>query len=148
MSPQVLSLILFSVFVLIGVLYTLTLYRTLTSIDVSNRKMNPSLIWLLLIPIFHLLWHFYLVAKISDSITAQYVSKGLAVPELRAGYGIGIMASICWSLGFLINTINTLRGTELTVLMLLNGILGIIGFILWIVYWVKIGSYRRKIIAL
>ncbi|OSZ78966.1 hypothetical protein CAP35_12170 [Chitinophagaceae bacterium IBVUCB1] len=102
----------------------------------------------MLIPIFHLGWHLLLVIKISDSITAEYVSKGTALPEFRAGYGTGIIASIIWILCFLINTYNTIRGTELTVLIFLNGILSIIGFILWIVYWAKIGSYRRKIIAL
>ncbi len=53
-------------------IYLLSLQNTLKEIQAKNRKMEPGQLWLLLIPIFGLVWHFIIVNKLSSKQNLQF----------------------------------------------------------------------------
>ena len=91
--------------------------------------MPANQVWLLLIPVFNIVWQFIVVDKVSKSIVAEYNMRSIAVEE-RPTYNIGItycILSLCnWIpiIGFLAS-----------IAILVFGIL----------YWVKTAEYRRSI---
>jgi len=118
--------------VVIGVFYCLTLQNTLKAISPVNRKMEPGQVWLLFIPIFNLVWHFFVVSRMADSIENEYRSRGAQV-DSRPAYSIGLaycILSLCGWVPFL------------------GSFAGIASLICFIIYWVKINDYKNKLMQL
>lgn len=125
------------IFIVLGMLipkifYLITLQSTLSNISIENRKMPPSNVWLLLIPLFGTIWHFIIVNNLADSIKAEANSKNVKLNETRPAYNIGLAMCILNCL-FFIPFVNILTG--------------IAGFVCWIIYWVKINSYNNMLIS-
>lgn len=119
--------------IVVYVLYLNTLRKTILTVSPENRKLRPGEVWLLLIPIFAFVWQFVLVAKIADSLRAEYQSRGMTPSEDRPGYQIGLAMSIC---------------LVATFLPLLGGLIAFAGFICWIIYWNKMDGYRKELESL
>lgn len=117
----------------IAIVYFLTLQNTLKAVRPVNRKMEPGQVWLGLIPVFGLVWHFIIVRKIADSIYAELTSRELP-GDKEPGYNVG--------LGFSILSCFTIFNTWLGPL---GTFISLIAFVLWIVYWAKIGTYKRQL---
>jgi len=107
------------------ILYIQTLQKTLQEIKPENKTISDGNVWLLLIPIFNLIWHFIVVNKISNSLENEAKTRNLNLGETLPGQNIGIAMCI------------------LNIIPYLN----IIGFILWIIYWVKISNYKNMLIS-
>ena len=120
------------IFLIPVIFYLVTLQKTLEAIAPENRKMAPGQVWLLLIPLFNLIWQFIAVTNISDSIRDECYRLGIPLSEDRPTYNIGLaknILSLCAFIPFL-------------------GTLCSIAFkICWIVYWVKVNEYKNLIIA-
>ncbi len=112
------------------ILYLLTLSKTLEAVSPRNRTMSPGLVWLNLIPIFVLGWHFYTVVQMRNSLGAEYAERGIPDPG-RGGYGIGMAASILYVCSII---------PYLGVLALLGGL------VCWIIYWVKMAGYKKALL--
>lgn len=110
------------------IFYILTIRRTLTVISVKNRQLTPDQVWLLIIPIVGWIWHFFVVSRLADSIRLEADDLGITTNERRPAYTLGIIMCFFTFFSF------TGRGGP-----------GIIGLILWIIYWVKIDSYRKQL---
>ena len=114
----------------IFILYLVTLFTTLQAVAPANRRMEPGLVFLMLIPLFNLVWHFFVVIKMRDSLQAEFAARSLASSSF--GYGVGLAMCILWVCGII---------PLLGLLCLLAAI------ILWIVYWVQIAGYKRQLKA-
>jgi len=112
------------------ILYLLTLQRTLNEVSPENQKMPPGQVWLILIPLFGLVWSFIMVNRIADSLKAEFASRGIQVDEDRPGYSIGITYCILYCCGIV---------PFIGILASLGGI------VCWIIYWVKISGYKTKL---
>jgi len=124
-------LIVAAIFYLPLILYLLTLSKALQAVSEKNRAMSPGLVWLNLIPIFELGWHFYTVIMIRNSLGAELAERGVEDPG-RGGYAMGMAASILAVCGILPYV----------------GVLASIGaLICWIIYWVKIAGYKNRLLA-
>ena len=117
--------ILLGIFVIPYILYIQTLQKTLQQIKLENRTISEGSLWLLLIPLFNLIWHFFVVNKMSISLANETKSRNINFGEIQPGQSIGIAMCI------------------LNLIPYLN----IIGFILWIIYWVKISNYKNILIS-
>ncbi len=111
-----------------AIFFILTLQKTLTTISPENRKMQPGQVWLMLIPLFNLVWQFIVVDRISDSIAAECRRLNIPLSEKRPSYNIGLAYCILTIAGALIPFIS----------------LG--GLVTWIVYWVKVAEYNKLMI--
>ena len=76
----------------ITVLYLL--YKDLEAVPAEFRRMEPSLVWLLLVPCFHLIWNFFVYTRVARSYQDYFHDRGQwHVGD--CGAGIGIAYSVC-----------------------------------------------------
>ena len=127
----VILLIVFAVSLIPAIFYILTLQKSLNRCSPENRAMAPGMVWLLLIPLFNLVWHFFVVINIAKSLGAEFQKRGIA-EELEPGKKIGLIMCILACCG----------------IVPLLGILCSLGaFVCWIIYWIKIAGFSSKLAA-
>lgn len=137
-GPQEIIVILVVVAVIFGIslipmiFFLLTLQNTLNAISFENRKMEPGLVWLSLIPLFGLVWQFIIVDRMAGSLQAEFAKREMAIEEARPGNSIGLAYCIlfCCSL-----------------IPFVGYITSIAGLICWIIYWIKINDYKNRLLA-
>ena len=140
-------------FVIPAVLFILAQQKTLELIQPANRLMNPPMVWLQLIPLFNIIWQFFVVSRIAHSIKNEISAWdddsvfGISSSELanqfgkRPTFGIGIAYCCLFALYFIIAF---LRRTEIYMAYLLL-IVCLACFICWIIYWIQLARYKRKL---
>jgi hypothetical protein len=94
--------------------------------------MSPGLIWLALIPGFNLIWDFFVVINLGDSLDKEFKKRGV-ITEAYPGKSMG--------LAFCITNICSL-------IPFVNFLAGPAGFVCWIIYWVKIAGFSKQLAAL
>ena len=109
------------------IFFLLTLQRTLDAISIENRKMPPLNVWLMLIPLFNIVWQFIVVMKIADSIADECIRLNIPVKETRPTYNTGLTWNICSVCSFI-------------------PLVPLVSLIFWIMYWVKVNEYKNLII--
>jgi hypothetical protein len=112
------------------IFYLLTLQKTLNEVSPQNQKLPPGQVWLILIPLFGLVWSFIVVNRIADSLKAEFAMRGIQVDEDRPGYSIGLTYCILYCC---------------SVVPFLGGLAALGGLVCWIIYWVKIAGYKTKL---
>jgi len=128
----IVALTIVLIFLVIKVLYLLTLYRALNRCSIESRAMQPGLVWLNLIPCFSLVWNFVIVNNLSKSLDAEFKKRGIPAED-RPGQTIGLAMAILCAVS-LIPCVNYLAGPA--------------AFICWIIYWVQIAGYSGKLTGL
>jgi len=112
-----------------AIFYLLTMQKALNRCAPESRAMQPGMVWLMLIPLFNLVWHFFVVLNMAKSLEAEFGRRGLSI-EPEPGKTLGLTMCIltcCGIIPFL-------------------GILCSLGaFICWIIYWVKIAGFSAQI---
>lgn len=133
-GPEI--VIIFFVALCIGLIpaifYLLTLQRTMDLVSPDLRRMSPGQVWLLLIPVFGVVWNFLMVGYIADSLAAELQRRNLPCEEQRPGYPLGLAMCILGVCG---------------IIPFVGGIASLVTMILWILYWVKIAGYKRQLEA-
>ena len=118
-----------AIFLIPFIFYLLTLQKALNRCSPENRAMNPGMVWLTLIPLFGLVWQFFVVINVAKSLGAEFQKRGMA-EEPQPGKTLGLVTCIlscCGIIPFL-------------------GILCSLGaLVCWIIYWVKIAGYSAKL---
>ncbi len=94
------------VVIAIHILICYLLWSAQKRVPPQFRKIEPGLIWLLLIPIFPLVWNFFVYPKIAASYKAYFDSigrtdVGACGGDLGLGYSIVFACSIVPYLGML-----------------------------------------------
>jgi hypothetical protein len=115
-----------AVAIAVAIFYILTIQKALNLVGERHRKMEPGMVWLMLIPLFNLVWHFFVVKNVSESIKSWAAENGQSVGD--AGYTIGLVACIANCCG-LIPLVNVLAGPA-----------GLVCFIIW---WVKVAGFNK-----
>lgn len=96
--------------------------------------MQSGLVWLLLIPLFAFVWHFFVVKNVADSISAEANAMNIQREEPRPAYNIGLAMCV-------LNCLILIPETKIKLLV------SIAGMVCWIIYWVKINSYKNLLLA-
>jgi hypothetical protein len=113
------------------VFYLLTLQRALNRCTPQNRAMTPGLVWLMLIPLFNIIWHFFVVINIAKSLGAEFQKRGIA-EEPNPGQKLGMVMCI-------------LNVCEIIPFLHIFCFLGTL--VCWIMYWMKIAGFSNKLTA-
>ena len=79
----------------IGVLYTLTLSNALRKCSVPSRTMRPGLVWLILIPVFNIIWQFFVVLGLAKSLGNEFQVRRIPNAQSRPGMSVGIAMCVC-----------------------------------------------------
>ena len=125
-SCLIFALLLLAVGIAVAVFYILTMQKALTLAGERHQKMNPGLVWLMLIPLFNLVWHFFVVKNVSESIKSWAAENGQSVDD--AGYTIGLVACIANCCG---------------VIPFVNFLAGPVALVCVIIWWVKIAGFNK-----
>ena len=115
----------------ISVLVCWLLYECLDSIPPPFRKQEPGLAFLLLIPLFNIVWIFFVFLPLARGYQDYFANRG-RTDVGDCGYGISKAACIC---------------TVLSLIPLLGIIPGLIGFVIFIMVLVKAWHFKGLIEA-
>lgn len=122
------GLVFIAVFVLVGVFFLLTLSRALRKCSLPSRTMEPGMVWLMLVPLVNLVWQFFVVLALSNSLGNEFRARGIVNVEPEPGKAIGIGMCVCGAC---------------SIIPLLNLLALPAHFVLLIIYWAKIAAYSR-----
>lgn len=125
-------LVIMLVVLIVAIIYLLRLQKAVEAIAPESRKMSPGQVWLMLIPLFNIVWQFIMVHRIADSFKAEFQRLQVPYKEERPTYGVGIAMCILGVCGNI---------------PVLGVFASLAGFICWIVYWVKVEECHKLVIA-
>lgn len=101
----------------IGVVICFLLMSCFKSIPPAHRKMEPALVWLLLIPCFSVVWNFFVFPRLSESYLSYFTAQGRSDVG-DCGRGLGLAYAICCACS-MIPYIGILAGLAALVLLIL-----------------------------
>jgi hypothetical protein len=160
----------FIIFDLIYFLYIRNLVNLMKLVSPSNRRIEPSRIWLLMITflnaiaiipilsnkelpknydyiikgidygvtIFTLIFTFYMVNKISESLDVELKSRRVT-EQVKPTLYVGMFMCMC-------NTLAQLVGNKYV--SIIGELAASAGLVAWIFYWVKTHEYKKKLESL
>ena len=67
--------IVVGIILLPAIFYLLTLQKALERCSSESRTTTPSSVWLMLIPLFNIVWQFILVSRVSESLYNEFKKK-------------------------------------------------------------------------
>jgi len=108
------------------VFYLLTMQKALVLAGERHQKMAPGLVWLMFIPLFNLMWHFFVVKNVSESIRSWAAENGKSVDD--AGYTIGLIACIASCCG---------------IIPFVNFLAAPVSLVCFIIWWVKVAGFNK-----
>ena len=124
-------IIILGAFLVPLIFFIITLQNALLAVSPHNRKMPPGNVWLLLIPIFHIVWLFIVVGNIADSYRSEFLERNITMAEQRPSYSIGLAAAILQAC-CVVPVVSILAGP---------------GFLVcWIIYWVKVAALKNELL--
>jgi hypothetical protein len=126
-------LALAGLFVIPWVFYILSLQRALERCSPPSRTMPPGNVWLLLIPLFSLIWHFIVVSNLAKSLGNEFQGRNVPNAGPEPGKSVGLVMCILFACG---------------VIPGIGVVFSLGGLVCWIVYWVKIEGYSQALYAL
>jgi hypothetical protein len=115
----------------IGILVAWLIYRANEALPAQHRKAESWQAFLLLIPLFNLVWNFILLARVSGGFQSYFQEKNdPSVGDCGASIGLWYsIAVIC------------------AVIPLVNCVAGPAALVLLIIYLVKISGLRTRVLA-
>jgi succinate dehydrogenase hydrophobic anchor subunit len=114
----------------VGILYLLTLSNALKKCSVTSRTMQPGMVWLMLIPLFNIIWHFFVVLGLAQSLGNEFRARNVAYVEPEPGKSLGITMCVCGACG---------------IIPFLGILAALAQLVLWIIYWIKIAEFSRML---
>jgi hypothetical protein len=151
-----LQIALVPAFVIPAILFILSEQKILRVINPENREMSPGSVWLQIIPVFGLVWQFFVVIRIASSISRELATQigesildhsqeQIKVIDDSPTYTIGLAYCILTTLGFIINY-STRHSTSN--LRLFGSLFVLTGMACWITYWVRLVKTKNKLLRL
>jgi hypothetical protein len=138
-----------------AIFYPVTLHRAMNRCAPRNRTMRPALVWLAIVPILHFYGWFLIPIQIGKSLKNEFSDRDL---DDGGHYGnrIGVAAAAACVAGIVIYLIAlgllgipgdpfSWLATIAIALMMLSIPILLASIVLWIVYWVKIAGYSRRL---
>lgn len=126
----ILFIAVFVVMLVVYILYITSLSRALSKCSESSRTMQPGMVWLLLVPLVGLVWQFFVVIGLADSLGNEFRAREVPNADPKPGKSVGIAMCVCAACG-IVPLVNLLAFPAYIVL--------------WIIYWVKIGEFSRRL---
>ena len=111
------------------IFFLLTLQKALGRCAPQNRTMGPGEVWLLLIPLFNLVWQFIVVSRVAVSLGNEFRMRGIP-QEPEPGKTIGLaycVLAVC------------------SIIPILGLLISIAALVCWIIYWIKISEFSSQL---
>jgi hypothetical protein len=150
-----LQIVLLALLLIPAIFFLLTQFNTLRYIRPENRRMQPGWVWLQLIPFFGQIWQFVVVTRIAASIQNQWQVGdedsilGIHAEAVAGNSGnkptLGIGIAYCTLNALMIFCNLFFRAGPNTGVSLIVGSMAIASTICWIVYWVSLAGWKRRL---
>jgi len=128
----VLFIILFlALFIVPMVFFLLQLQKLLNNCAPQNRIMEPGMVWLNIIPLFGMVWIFFTVIKIRDSLKGEFASRNLESDDPEFGFMMGLIYAITGAC---------------SIIPFIGTFAAIASIVFWIIYWIKMNKYCNILI--
>lgn len=124
------ALLLATISIVVLIFYILSMQKALDLAGAQHRKMDPPMVWLMLIPLFNLVWHFFVVKAVAESIQGWAGDSGIQVGD--AGYTIGLVACIAYCCA---------------IVPILNILAWPVSLVCFIIWWVKVAGFNKAMAA-
>ena len=112
----------------VAILYLLNLQNLMKSIKEENREVSPGNVWLMLIPLFSLVYAFILYHKISASVKKELESREMDT-EGDGAKNLGLALAITGAL---------------SLIPVIGGLAGLANLVIFIMWWVKTAGFKNK----
>lgn len=138
------------ILLVIQIFFLLTMMKTMKAVDERNRGMQPGMVFLTLIPLFGIVWAIILVNKMSESLEKEFDERRWNTSD----EGFGHVAGSIWAWGGVVNVVlsilqNVIQAAGEPMIAMVLGVLGLpLGLailVCWILYWVQIAQYGRRL---
>jgi len=117
-------------FLIPAIFYLLTLQNALARCAPTSRTMEPGMVWLLIIPLVHLIFGFFVVIALAKSLGNEFRLRGIPFPDPLPGQTIGMAMCIC---------------ACCSIIPIIGFLAAPAAFVLWIIYWIKIAGFSRML---
>lgn len=124
-------LTMLAVMLIVAIIICSLLYIVLKAVPAEHRKLEPGLVFLMLIPIFALVWGFFVFQRIPESYKSYFSAQG-RTDVGDCGKGIGLALAICYAC---------------TIVPCLNYVAGPATLVLFIIFVIKMFGYKKEIDA-
>lgn len=111
-------------------LFLKTIQSTLERVAIENREMSPGSVWMMLIPLFNIIYQFIVAQRLADSLRNEFASRQMTVEEERPTYALGLSMAITNCLMF-VPVIKTLAS--------------LVVLVLFVWYWIRIVKYKKLV---
>lgn len=112
------------------IFYILTLQKALHKCAPQSRTIDPGMCWLSIVPLVSMVWNFFLVLGVANTLSNEFALRGAPVQGEKPGQSIGMAMCIC---------------AVCSVIPILGVLASLASLALWIVYWVKIAEFSQKL---
>lgn len=121
--------IVFGIALIPLVFFCRTLQRCLNRCSPQSRTMAPGQVWLLLIPLFSLLWQFVVVSRIASSLANEFNRRKM-IKDPAPGKSLGLAFCILFVCGLI---------------PIISIFACMAGMVCGILYWIKIAKYSAEL---
>ncbi len=130
----------------IAIFFLLSMQKALNSVSPRNRLMEPGMVWLGLIPIFNLVWTFFIATRIPDSLRNEFRDR-----DRDDGSDYGKTIGLTYATLSVLSIVVTygpmaLRDPNVTMIgNCVSSLMSLVGLVLFIMFWIKIAGYSSKL---
>lgn len=111
-----------AIFAVIGLIINAVICYFISSwlgkVPAAHRKLEPGLVWLLMIPCFPVVWNFFVFLRVPESFKSYFDAQG-RTDVGDCGRSIGLAYAICVACSF-IPFVNYLTGPASLVLLIIS----------------------------
>lgn len=136
------QLLILAALLIVYFLFLLNQQKTLEAINPLHRMINPNQVWLQLIPVFGMIWQFFTVSRIANSIRNQLSETNedsiLGFTDSSAVKYNGELPTYSIGIAYCVLIV-------CSIIPLIGGFASIAALICFIVYWVQLSQFRKKI---
>jgi len=120
------------------IFFLLTLQKTLKAIRPAYRKMEPGVVWVLLVPFIGGILLFFVADAIGTGFKNEF-DRYAVFKQNKPTYGLGVTLAALHCIYFVAGFFN---------IPLLMGLIAIAVLATWIVYWVQVNKMKNELLRL
>lgn len=109
--------------------------RAVKECEPENRRIEPGMVFLALIPVFNLIWLIVIVERVGESLRNEFIARGRHKRSESYGKTAGLACAVLVEIGIPF----AIGGTPCAL------VFWFFAFIYGMVYWVQISGYARRL---
>jgi uncharacterized membrane protein HdeD (DUF308 family) len=132
--------------ILIFIFFLISMQTALSRVSPQNRKMEPGMVWLALIPCVNIVWQFFIAIQVPDSLKNEFQRRNR---DDGSDYGksLGLAYCIIGLAGAVIsNGMSASKDLQMAGYGV-SAIASVVQIVVGIMFWIKIVNYSAMLAA-